>query len=55
MAVTDGKTKSVDDKLDLEKLINDYYIDKFYPNVRFPVNLDQIMYQLVQTLKVFVI
>ena len=41
--------------MDAEKLINDFYYDKFYPNIRFPVDINQIMYQLQQTFKVYVL
>lgn len=30
--------------IDPDKIINDYYYNKFYPSVRFPVDIDQIMY-----------
>lgn len=40
--------------IDAEKVINDFYYEKFFPNVRIPKNLDQNMYQLIQTFKIYV-
>ena len=41
--------------IDTEELLIDYYRDNFYPNIRFPDDVDQIMYQLLETFRVYVL